>query len=44
MFLPDQSDNVVMGSLARGNEARPVAVHCDFLGSVGHRENQACEL
>lgn len=31
MFLPDQSNSVVMGSLARGNEARPVAVHCDFL-------------
>lgn len=25
MFLPDQSDGVVMDSLARGKEARPVA-------------------
>ena len=31
MFLPDQSDSVVMNSLARGSEARPVSVHCDFL-------------
>ena len=31
MFLPDQSNSVVMGSLARGNEARPVAVYGDFL-------------
>lgn len=29
--LVDQSDSVVMDSLARGNEARPVAVHCDSL-------------
>ena len=38
MFLPDQSNSVVMGSLARGNEARPVAAQCDFLDDVGHRE------
>ena len=31
MFLPDQSDSVVMDSLARGYEVRPVAVYCDFL-------------
>jgi len=31
MVFPDQSDNVVMDSLARGNKVRPVAVYCDFL-------------
>ena len=31
MFLPDQFDGVVVDSLARGNEARPAAVYCDFL-------------
>ncbi len=31
MFLPDQSDSVVMDSLARRSEARPVAVYGDFL-------------
>jgi len=31
MFLPEQSDNVVMGSWVGENEAQPVAAHCDFL-------------
>ena len=31
MFLPDQFDSVVMGSLARGRETQPVAVYGDFL-------------
>jgi len=44
MFWPDQSDSVVMDSLARRNEARPVAMRCDFSNGVGHPESQACEI
>lgn len=44
MFLPDQSDSVVVDSLARENEARPVAGALRFLGGVGHRESQALEV
>ena len=44
MFLPDQSDSVVMDSLARENEARPVAGALRFLGGVGHRESRALEI
>jgi len=29
--LPDQSNSVVMDSLARGSEVRPIAVYCDSL-------------
>gem|GEM_PF-6214695 len=45
MFLPDQSDGVVMDSLARGNEAQLVAGALRFFWrSVGHRESWALEV
>lgn len=44
MFLPDQSDSVVMVSLARRNEVPPVAGALRFSKGVGHRESQAFEV
>ena len=44
MFLVDRSDGVVMDSLARGNEERLVAVHCDFLDVGGTEKARLLKL